>query len=329
MYPHLQPGYAVRHPTEEDIPAIVALLRDYDLAEMGEAEATTADEILSDWADLDPIQDVRVVWSPDGLLAGYATLADEGAGCLLADGYVHPAHTGRGIGITLIQEMERRASALVAAQPEGARLVLVGMIVADNAAARHLFEIQGYTLTRVYLRMQIVLEEQPPVPIWPEGISVRTCDGSLEYIQFVHATFEEGFRDHWAHIPRSFEDWQKHMFYELVDPSLWFLAQQGEQIVGTALCRIREDGSGWVKYLTVLRPWRKHGLGLALLQHTFTIFSQRGIRRIGLGVDSQSLTGAQRLYERAGMHVFTRIGRYEKELRPGRDFLNEAEHTVS
>ena len=325
MYPHLYSGYTVRSPTEEDIPAIVALLRDYDLAEMGEADATTAAEILSDWTDLDPAQDAWVVWSPDGLPAGYATIADDGAGRLLVDGYVHPAHTGRGIGITLIQEMERRAAALVAAQPEGTRLVLVSTIAADSAAARHLFETQGYTLARVYLRMQIALEEQPPAPAWPEGISVRAWDGSLEDARRVHAAIEEGFRDHWAHVPRSFEDWQKHMFYKPVDPSLWLLAQAGDQIVGAALCRTREEGFGWVGYLTVLRPWRKRGLGLALLQHVFTLFAQRGIRRVGLGVDGQSLTGAQRLYERAGMRVYTRLGRCEKELRPGRDLLDEPE----
>jgi ribosomal protein S18 acetylase RimI-like enzyme len=116
------------------------------------------------------------------------------------------------------------------------------------------------------------------------------------------------------------------MFYEPVDPSLWFLAQKGDQMVGTVLCRAREDGSGWVGYLTVLRPWRKLGLGSALLQQAFAVFSQRDIRRIGLGVDGQSLTGAQRLYERAGMRVIMRIGRYEKELRQGRDLLIDHPH---
>jgi hypothetical protein len=37
----------------------------------------------------------------------------------------------------------------------------------------------------------------------------------------------------------------------------------------------------------------------------------------GLGVDSQNLTGATRLYERAGMHVALQHDTYEKELRPG------------
>jgi GNAT superfamily N-acetyltransferase len=67
----------------------------------------------------------------------------------------------------------------------------------------------------------------------------------------------------------------------------------------------------------VRRPWRKHGLGLALLHHAFGEFYRRGTREIGLGVDAQSLTGATRLYERAGMHALLHYDSYEKELRPG------------
>ena len=40
---------------------------------------------------------------------------------------------------------------------------------------------------------------------------------------------------------------------------------------------------------------------------------------MGLGVDAQSLTGATRLYEKAGMHVDRQYANYEKELRPGED----------
>ena len=97
--------------------------------------------------------------------------------------------------------------------------------------------------------------------------------------------------------------------------------RQAPAAVGAALCRARDDGSGWVNNLAVLRPWRKQGVGLALLRHAFAAFYQRGIRKIGLGVDAQSLTGAQRLYERAGMHVAVRIARYEKEVRAGKDLL--------
>lgn len=323
MYPHLPLDYHVRSPTPDDIPAVLDLLRAFDIAEMGQAEAYTPDTIISDWEELDPATDAWLVFAPDGALCGYATLMDDGAGRLLADGYVHPAYNGRGIGSTLLDLTERRAAAIVASQPEGTRWVLVNQIVANSPAARDLLEQRRYALTRVYFRMQILLHQPPPAPIWPEGIRVRTCDGSLADLQRAYATVEEAFRDHWAHVPRSFDEWKQHMVRESFDPTLWFLAEDGQQIAGAALCRSMDAENGWITQVAVRRPWRKQGLGMALLRHAFTVFHQRAISRVGLGVDAQSLTGAQRLYERAGMHVALRIGRYEKELRPGKDLMDD------
>jgi ribosomal protein S18 acetylase RimI-like enzyme len=72
--------------------------------------------------------------------------------------------------------------------------------------------------------------------------------------------------------------------------------------------------------LGVRRPWRKRGIGLALLRHSFNEFYRRGKREVGLGVDAQNLTGALRLYEHAGMHVDKAFDHYEKELRAGTEF---------
>ena len=69
--------------------------------------------------------------------------------------------------------------------------------------------------------------------------------------------------------------------------------------------------------LGVRRPWRKRGLGLALLRHAFNEFYRRGKRKVGLGVEAQNLTGALRLYESASMHVDQAYDYYEKELRAG------------
>ena len=65
------------------------------------------------------------------------------------------------------------------------------------------------------------------------------------------------------------------------------------------------------------RPWRKQGLGLALLRHAFNEFYRRGKRKVGLGVDAQNLTGALRLYESAGMRIDQAYDTYEKEMRAG------------
>ena len=71
----------------------------------------------------------------------------------------------------------------------------------------------------------------------------------------------------------------------------------------------------WVHVLGVRRPWRRRGLGLALLLRVFAEFYARGERRAVLQVDSENETGATRLYERAGMSVARFSDLYEKPAR--------------
>ena len=104
------------------------------------------------------------------------------------------------------------------------------------------------------------------------------------------------------------------------DPTLLFLAMDDDEIAGFNICRAAAYDDlevGWVGTLGVRRPWRKRGIGLALLRHSFSEFYRRGKRKVGLGVDAQNLTGALRLYEQAGMHIHRAFDQYEKELRAG------------
>jgi ribosomal protein S18 acetylase RimI-like enzyme len=80
-----------------------------------------------------------------------------------------------------------------------------------------------------------------------------------------------------------------------------------------------DETIAWIDELAVLRPWRRQGIGLALLHQCFGEFHRRGRYKVGLGVDGESLTGATRIYKKAGMHVFQRRDAYEKVLRPGED----------
>ncbi|MDX1615767.1 MAG: GNAT family N-acetyltransferase, partial [Candidatus Promineifilaceae bacterium] len=105
------------------------------------------------------------------------------------------------------------------------------------------------------------------------------------------------------------------------DPTLWHLAIDDDQIAGVSLCRPsshQDPAMGWISTLGVRRPWRRQGLGLALLRQSFLEFHKRATVKVGLDVDSQSLTGATRLYRKAGMRELRRYDLYAKELRPGK-----------
>jgi mycothiol synthase len=82
---------------------------------------------------------------------------------------------------------------------------------------------------------------------------------------------------------------------------------------------------GWVDVVGVRRPWRNRGLGLALLRHAFAEYHRRGVRKVGLSVDAESVTSAPRLYGRAGMSVKSSYVIYVKELRSGVDLAARSE----
>jgi ribosomal protein S18 acetylase RimI-like enzyme len=129
---------------------------------------------------------------------------------------------------------------------------------------------------------------------------------------------EDAFRDLWGRPRNPFERFVREIQKESFDPSLWFLATDGDEIAGLTLCKTLA-GEGWVDVVGVRRHWRNRGLGLALLRHAFTEYHRRGTPRVSLSVDAESITGAPRLYGRAGMRVRESYIIYLKELRPGVD----------
>jgi mycothiol synthase len=92
----------------------------------------------------------------------------------------------------------------------------------------------------------------------------------------------------------------------------------GDEIAGVTLCKTLA-GEGWVNVVGVRRPWRKRGLGLALLRHALAEYQRRGVDKVALSVDAESITGAPRLYGRAGMSVRESYIIHLKELRQGAD----------
>jgi mycothiol synthase len=201
--------------------------------------------------------------------------------------------------------------------PENARVVVQHYISRANEAAQRLLEDLGYAPVRGVYVMETELHEVPPQPHWPEGISVRTFVTNQDE-QTTFEAVEDAFRDMWGRPRGTFERFAGMTEQQSFDPALWFLAMDADAIAGVALCKTLA-GEGWVDVVGVRRTWRNRGLGLALLRHALAEYHRRNVRRVSLSVDAESITGAPRLYGRAGMRVRESYVICLKDLRPGRD----------
>lgn len=279
-------------------------MRAFDSAAWGDSDWTEHD-LREHWDRLELERDARVV-ALDGRVAGYVDVRVRGSR-VVADGYVHPDLRGRGVGSVLVEAAERRAL-----EEPGRVYVLYATL---GEYSRPFFEGRGYRLVRHQWRMVIDLDEEPEVVV-PSGIKIRVYRPGEE--REIHAAVEEAWSvGGWEHQPRTYEEYAKDTFYRAGhDPSLYQVAVVDGEIVGVALNDWKHNGDwGWIGTLGVKPPWRRRGIGEALLKRSFAVFFGRGERRVALGVDTESPTGATRLYERAGMRVLYEVIVYEKELR--------------
>lgn len=309
--------YTLRAPTPDDLPAVYDLIAACDMADFGTVDLSLGD-LRDEWDELDLARDAWVFVTSGGHVVGYGAVFHKYHVRVHADGYVHPDAHGQGIGTRLQELMEARAREHVPLAPPDARVVLRNATNARDAESRRLLESHDYQLVRHFWRMEIDLDAPPPVPVWPAGITVRSLVVGQDE-EAAYNAISEAFRDHWGHLPDSFAAWRKRTIDKPdFDPGLWFVAFDGDEVAAAVRCGYRLD-VGWVHALGVRRPWRRRGLGEALLLQAFGEFYRRGARTVGLGVDAANPTGATRLYERAGMCVSREFAVYEIELRPGRD----------
>jgi mycothiol synthase len=306
------PAPSVRKPTRSDASPIAELLNAHARKQHGEAVVRA--ETVAHWFQL-PDLEFWVVEGHQGELAGYADVREEAERTRYwLDLREHPGRRdlgGAGALLRTVEEWSRERAA------PGA--LLRGVVTEPDEPVRTLYETAGYRLIRHSLEMRVELGADIPEPRWPDGIAVRTfVPGEDE--ERVYEADMEAFADHWEFVREPHATWRAGLLeHPNFDPLLWFVAEEGRELVGLCLCGVHESGDpafGYVTVLAVRRPWRRRGLGLALLRHAFREFRRRGMTRAGLDVDAENLTGAVRLYERAGMRIFKRRDILEKPLSP-------------
>jgi mycothiol synthase len=296
--PRLDPAAAA------DAAAVAEVVAALESALYGVTAFSQAD-LEEQWSDLDLERDARVVRDGERIV-GYGELREHGERWRI-EGYVHPDAHGRGIGTLIATGLEKEAA-------RRAPRRIQNSVFEVDSAARELLESLGYGAVRVFREMRIELEVPPLAPEWPQGLRVVAFDAQRDALAF-HAAHQEAFADHWEYAPRGFESWSKsNLQSERFDPALWCVVRAGDEIAAGTICVGDTYGGGWIQVVFTRRPWRRQGVGAALLRDAFGRFWERGEHSVGLGVDAASETGAFRLYERAGMTPALGWVMYEKEI---------------
>lgn len=243
---------------------------------------------------------------------------------------VHPEYMNQGIGWLLNECLEERARHVTQKAANDLKVFSISYINIKEKAAFQLLSDRNATPVRHSWVMEGELSGFIPTIELAENIKIRTIKPE-EYKQFYYLK-EETFTDHWGHIDTDSEEGMKqfeaeHLQDPYYDPDLWFAAEVDHEMIGMIFGNHSTPFGldyGWVSVLGVKRKWRNQGIGKALLLHFFRRIKDKGSLKVGLSVDSESLTGATKLYESVGLHVIEQYVLMEKVLREGIDLRVKA-----
>ena len=178
-------------------------------------------------------RDFGVITDSDGAIAGYFLIEFEPPHTTVSViGAVALPHHNRGIGSAIIEEVERRGRERAA----GHENVTLRMgVLAGEPRVAALLTAYGFREVRVFWSMTLRFDGPPPPPADVAGIDVRTLVPGQE--REVYECAAEAFEDHWGDGFSSEQSWlHRHVYAsDSFDPELWYLAWEGERLVGLLL----------------------------------------------------------------------------------------------
>lgn len=311
----LPDGWRTRRPTLADVPEILRLAHASDIAAVGEPDYT-AEEVREALTapHTDPDRDCWLALDPAGAIVGWANPYNATGGDRdFLEVYVWPER-----GLPALRPL---LALLLARATERGRefgheryTVRAGAIPTEQPWISALTDA-GFAFLKQHARMTMALDGPVTVPEPAPGVLVRPVrpDDEAELRRF-HGTVEEAFRDS-DHPAMDYPTWRERLDSEKsIAWDEWFVGEVDGQWAGVLQSSdsSAEDNDGWVRALAVLRPYRRRGVGAALLHRAFAAYAAKGRTSAGLGVDLANPTQAARLYRAVGMRPLYEANIYQR-----------------
>ncbi|MBI1795795.1 MAG: GNAT family N-acetyltransferase [Candidatus Eisenbacteria bacterium] len=167
--------------------------------------------------------------------------------------------------------------------------------VAERFALRH-----GYAHTRSFWRMERAAGAIAP-PRWPDGIVVRTFDGSERELAAFNETYNRSFADHYHYVRSTLDDTRAVIAQAHFAPEGLALAWRDGACVGFSR-NVRHGPAGEVALVGVVPESRGMGLGRALLRWSVDWLMEQRVDPLFLMVDGENETALE-IYRSEGFQV--------------------------
>jgi ribosomal protein S18 acetylase RimI-like enzyme len=193
----------------------------------------------------------------------------------------------------------------------------------DNAVAQRFLESRGFSMTRTYSRMQRDLDHLPEnvgenmdVKIVPIGKTDTELNLQLDFLN-------ETMKEHHDFRPMTIEELKYYTLNreKLGERVFALVAYLDNKAVGFISYTVDQDEikhlqkkTSWLYDLGVLKPYRRQGIGRALMIQGIKSLKALGMDEVKLGVDDYNPQQAKSIYESLGFQVVRKSLIYHKTL---------------
>jgi ribosomal protein S18 acetylase RimI-like enzyme len=196
----------------------------------------------------------------------------------------HPAQRKRGIGRDLLARLETYG------RKQGAERLWCDCRESQTHSIRFL-ERAGFATFGIRFESALDLKRFEPEQyaslfdrVAAAGYRITTlaelrqtrAEADRELYEVHHATMKDVPLPGGFVIDVGYEQWRKQFDSPTFDPTLYFLALHGEQIVGLTAIELLQDGPAITESTGVLREHRNHGVALALKVRSLAVLKELG-----------------------------------------------------